>query len=107
MPQDFRDQFVRLEAIVHADGEHTKETLKNISSVQDKMLGVLGEMAGTQREMKHIGMVIDKHSERLDAIETKKIPDIEKTQEIHKVVVAIAVFVSSSMLLAVFSKLFT
>ena len=98
MPQDFRDQFVRLEAIVHADGEHTKETLKNISSVQDKMLGVLGEMAGTQREMKHIGQVIDKHHDRLDVV--------ERTQERHKVVVAAAIFISSAIFLAVFAKLF-
>ena len=91
--QEIREKVARLEAAFESDGRNTKETLSRISDTQDKMLGVIQEIAGTQREMKHIGDIIDKHDIKIELL--------SKTQERHKVVVAIAVFVSCAIFTAV------
>lgn len=100
--QEIREKVARLEAVFESDGRNTKETLTRISDTQDKMLDVIQEIAGTQREMKHIVSVTDVHSEKHEEAD-RRLDDIEKGQEKQKVIIGGVVFVAGGTFLTALS----
>ena len=93
MPDGIRERLSILET-KHED-RHSQmiSVMHGFEGTQKEIAKAVQQIAVNQGEMKHIGSTIDSHEERLT--------NVEKTQERHKVVVAVAVFVSCSIFVAV------
>ena len=92
MPDGIRERLTILET-KHED-RHSQMigVMQGFEGTQKEIAKAVQQIAINQGEMKHIGSTIDSHEERLTSV--------EKTQERHKIVVAISVFVSCAIFVA-------
>ena len=93
MPEGIRERLAILETKHEDRHSQMLGVMQGFEGTQKEIAKAVQQIAVNQGEMKHIGSTIDNHEERLT--------NVEKTQERHKVVVAISVFISCSIFVAV------